>query len=257
MTRLLHFTDMHLRHHQPGSAGPPERLSREMPAALERLAARIAELAPDAVVMTGDVLDVPDPVIAGESPDGRPVETWVDEARADFRLVRDWFDGLGVDYLVVPGNHDHEPAFTDVFGDTSGPRDVAGFRFFSFWDQLSAARQPVRTGARAELFEAALTAPEHDRPQVHLQHYMIDPPTVSRGFNYEYEDAARMKRAIEESGRVRAVLSGHLHPGSLVTGETGVIHSLPPAFCEAPHPFRVYDLADGGGAEITDHALDA
>lgn len=257
MTRLLHFTDMHLRHHQPGSAGDPARLSRDMPGALARLAERIDELAPDAVVMTGDVLDVPDAVIAGDSPDGRPLETWLDEAAADFRLVRDWFEALGRPYQVIPGNHDHEGVFTDVFGDTSGARDLAGFRFFSFWDGLAADRQPERTDARAQLFAQALEAAEHDRPQIHLQHYMIDPPTFARGWSYEYKGAAEMKRDIDASGRVRAVLSGHYHPGSLVTSEAGVLHSLPQAFCEAPHRFRVYDMAAPGAPTVSDYALDA
>ena len=257
MVRILHFTDMHLRHYQPGAPDNPKRRGREMPGALERLAARIAEAGPDVLVMTGDVLDVPDPVIDGSSPDGRANEDWVGEARADYRLVRDWFDGTGVPYLVVPGNHDHEGAFADVFGDTSGPRDVAGIRFFGFWDELGHDRQPQRTGARAEMFREALDAPDHDRPQIHLQHYMIDPPTMDRGWHYEYKGAADMKRAVEASGRVRAVLSGHYHPGSLVTGANHVIHSLPPAFCEAPHPFRVYDFPeDHGAAAVADHALD-
>jgi hypothetical protein len=64
-----------------------------------------------------------------------------------------------------------------------------------------------------------------------------------------------MKVALKNSGRVRALLSGHYHPGSRATTE-GVIHSLPPAFCEAPHAFRIYDLADDGTITITDHALD-
>jgi len=259
MTRLLHFTDMHLRRHQPGTAGNPARLSRDMPAALDRLAGKIADLAPDAVVMTGDVLDVPDEVLAGDSPDERPCETWIDEAAQDFQLVKDWFDSIGMPYLAIPGNHDHEGAFAGVFGDTSGARDVAGLRFFSFWDELAADRQPQRTGARLNLFREALEAPEHDHPQVHLQHYMIDPPTTARGWNYEYKDAAAMKEAVETSGRVRAVLSGHYHPGSLVTGSNHVIHSLPPAFCEAPHPFRLYDIpGDDSGAAVTvaDHSLD-
>ena len=107
MTRLLHFTDMHLRQHQPGTAGDPARLSRLMPAALDRLADRIKALAPDVVVMTGDVLDVPNEVIIGRTPDDRPLQSWIDDAVDDLVLVKDWFDGTGVAYMVMPGNHDH------------------------------------------------------------------------------------------------------------------------------------------------------
>ena len=257
MARLLHFTDMHLRHHQPGTASNSKRLSRSMLAALERLEVRVRELVPDVVVMTGDLLDIPDEVIDGASPDGRPNAEWLLEAAADFQLVKDWFDGIGVPYLVIPGNHDHEATFTKVFGDTTGHRDEAGFRFFSFWDQLAADRQPERVGASADLFNAALNAPEHDCAQIHLQHYMIDPPTFSRGWQYEYKNADKMKHAVETGGRVRAVLSGHYHPGSLVVGAREIIHSLPPAFCEAPHAFRIYDFVDAARPTIKDLTINS
>ena len=256
MPRLLHFTDMHLRHHQPGTATNPKRLSRSMLATLERLEVEVRDLEPDVVVMTGDLLDIPDEVIFGGSPDGRSNAQWLVEAAADFQLVKDWFDGIGVPYLVIPGNHDHEATFKQVFGDTKGPRDEAGFRFFSFWDQLAADRQPERIDTSADLFHAALNAPEHDCFQIHLQHYMIDPPTFSRGSQYEYKNAAKMKHDIEKCGRVRAVLSGHYHPGSLVVGAGDIIHSLPPAFCEAPHTFRIYDFDDITTPVIKDLALD-
>jgi hypothetical protein len=255
MTRLLHFTDMHLRINQPGTATDPLRLSRSMPAALDRLAKRIKKFSPDVLIMSGDLLDVPDEVIAGGTPDDHSHEEWVEKAKADFQLIRDWFETTDVPYVVVPGNHDHEGAFAGVFGPPPKPRDIAGLRFFCFWDELANDKQPLRTDARKALFEEAMTDPEHDCPQVHVQHYMIDPPTVGKGKRYEYKTADQMKVALKNSGRVRALLSGHYHPGSRVTTE-GVIHSLPPAFCEAPHAFRIYDLADDGTITITDHALD-
>ena len=85
---------------------------------------------------------------------------------------------------------------------------------------------------------------------------MIDPPTFSKGSQYEYKNAAKMKHAVEKSGRVRAVLSGHYHPGSLVVGAGDIIHSLPPAFCEAPHAFRIYDFNGTAVHVISDLALD-
>lgn len=255
MTRLLHFTDMHLRWHQPGSAANPLRLSRDMPAALDRLAGRIRELAPDVLVLSGDLLDMPDEVIEGGTPDERPHAEWMANAVSDFRLVRDWFEATGVPYVVVPGNHDHEGAFADVFGGPPAPRDIAGLRFFCFWDELADDRQPQRTGPRRELFKAAVSDPGQDCPQVHVQHYMIHPPTFAKGWQYEYKTAGTMKRDAERSGRVRAILSGHYHPGSLVS-DNDVIHSLPPAFCEAPHFFRTYDIDDGAEPAIADYSLD-
>jgi 3',5'-cyclic-AMP phosphodiesterase len=252
MPRVLHFTDAHLRWNQPGSADNPLRLSRQMPDVLARLADKIKELRPDVVVMTGDLLDVPDDVLAGAPADGRPLEVWRAEIDADFWIFRDWFESLGVPYLSVPGNHDDEDGFRRVFDDPPLVNDIAGMRFFSFWDQLGPDRQPRRAGDQRNLYDAALTDAEHATPQIHLQHYMIDPPIHAKGWDYEYKGAAEMKQSMETSGRVRAVLSGHHHPGSLATGAGGLIHSLPPAFCEAPHPFRVYDIGEVGAINVRD-----
>jgi 3',5'-cyclic-AMP phosphodiesterase len=255
MTRILHFTDAHLRWNQPGSAANPLRLSRDMPDALARLADTFVDIKPDVVVMTGDLLDVPDDVLAGAPSDGRPLDDWRAEIEADFQIYRDWFQSTGIPCLAVPGNHDDEDAFRRVFDDPPMVADIAGLRFISFWDELGPDRQPRRTGARRDLYDSALIAAEHDLPQVHLQHYMIDPPVTSKGWNYEYRGAADMKDAMEQSGRVRAVLSGHYHPGSLATGAAGLIHSLPPAFCEAPHPFRVYDIGQSEAIDVQDFTL--
>ena len=255
MTRILHFTDMHLRHHQPGSARQPERLSREMPSALDRLAEKAKALAPDVVVLTGDVLDVPDDVIEGEPADGRALADWHAEVEADFRMVRDWFDATGIPYVVIPGNHDDEAIFRRVFPESTPIIDKAGIRFFCFWDDLSPERQPRRTGERRDLFDAALNAAEHARPQVHVQHYTIVPEIESRGWRYDYIGASGMKQSLDASDRVRAVLSGHYHPGSLVE-DGGVVYSGVPAFCEAPFPFRTYDIEDGRDVSVADHSLD-
>lgn len=253
MTRILHLTDLHLRHYQPGSAGLPARLSREMPAALKALTRRLPELKPEVLVISGDLLDVPDEVIAGGSPDARSHDVWLPEVERDYRLIREWLVGTGIPFVLCPGNHDHEPLFRRVFPEALETLEAAGWRFHCFWDELGPDRQPRRTAARRALFEAALTRAEQDLPQIHVQHYITDPPTTYKGWRYDYEGAAEMKAQVEASGRVRAVLSGHYHPGVLKR-DGGVLYSGPPAFCEAPHPFRVYDF---GREEIAveDHTL--
>ena len=225
-----------------------------MPAALNRLTKCIKEFTPDVIVMTGDLLDMPDEVVAGGSPDDRSHDQWMDEAKADFQLVWDWFKSTAVPFVVVPGNHDHEGAFAQIFGGPPEPRDIAGLRFFCFWDELAEDRQPQRTGERKDLFENAMTSSEHDCPQIHLQHYMIDPPTFAKNWRYEYKGARKMKSDVERTGRVRAILSGHYHPGSLINQDR-IVYSLPPAFCEAPHAFRIYDIVDGAMATVTDQSL--
>ena len=195
MTRILHLTDLHLRHHQPGTASNALRLSRDMPRLLDQLTSRLRPLAVDVVVISGDLLDVPDTVIAGGSDDGRDHNVWLAEVEADFCVIRDCLSNSGVDYVVCPGNHDHEPLFRAVFPGATEIVDVAGLRFFCFWDELGPDRQPRLTGPRRDLFDEALTLPEHDVPQIHVQHYMIDPPTMSKNWRYEYVGAGDFNSA--------------------------------------------------------------
>ena len=253
--RLLHLTDLHLRWHQPGSAKQPERLSREMPAVLERLGARLAEFEPDVLVVTGDLLDVPDEVIDGSLDDEAALLEAADAAEADYRIMRDWFVGTGLPYVVIPGNHDLDEAFRRVFPEAQPVADIAGLRFVCFHDELDETRTPQRRGESRALFDAVLSEPGHDRPQVHLQHYMVEPPTYTR-WPYDYEGSRAMAAAIEGSGRVRALLSGHYHPGSLFMGAGGVCYSVVPAFCSAPHPIRLMDIRQDGGVQVFDASVD-
>jgi DNA repair exonuclease SbcCD nuclease subunit len=254
MTRILHLTDLHLREHQPGSASNPSRLSREMAAALDILAVKIGQLDVDLIALTGDLLDVPDEIINGGSPDGHPRAAWLEAVERDLVLIRDWFSVLAKPYVICPGNHDLEPAIAKVFPEATNISDAAGYRFFCFWDELGPDRQPRRTGQRLELFEQALTSPAHDVPQIHIQHYTIEPPILHNNWQYEYTEAQSMKQKLASSGRVKAVLSGHYHPGTLVQ-EDGVAYSGAPAFCESPHLFRILDFGPTGSINIEEHSL--
>ena len=255
MTRIVHFTDMHLRWHQSGSAIDPLRLSREMPTLLDRFSKCLENHNPDVLVMSGDVLDTPGIVLRGGSPDHKTHDEWIEDAKADFTLVKEWFEGTSIPYVVVPGNNDHEGAFASVFGGPPEPVDIAGLRFFCFWDELSDEQQPLRNGQRKALFDAAMTDNAHNCPQIHVHHYMIAPPIFAKNKHYQYLTADELRSDMERGGRVRAVLSGHYHPGTLISGST--VHSGAPAFCEAPHPYRLYDLFEDGRTVVTDHSVEA
>lgn len=254
MTRILHLTDLHLRHHQPGSADNPDRLSRQMVSTLEDLSRRIAELDIDLIALTGDLLDVPDEIIEGGAPAGHDRAAWLVAVEQDLHLVRDWLRAERLPYVVCPGNHDHAQSLARVFPEASDTIDAVGFRFFCFWDDLGPDRQPRRTGASLELFDRALTGAEHNVAQIHIQHYTIEPAILHKGWRYEYVGAQAMKQRLEASRRVQAVLSGHYHPGSLVR-ESHVLYSGAPSFCETPHRFRVYDFSDRDGVRVEDHSV--
>ena len=254
MTRILHLTDLHLRQHQPGSADNPERLSREMMSALQNLSQSIASLKADLVALTGDLLDVPDEVIAGGAPIGHQRAAWLVAVEQDLGLVREWLQAQRLPYVVCPGNHDHTSSFAKVFPEASSIVDAEGFRFFCFWDELGPDRQPRRTGSQLDLFNQSLTAAEHDVPQIHIQHYTTEPPIFHKGWRYEYVGAQSMAQRIEESQRVRAVLSGHYHPGSLVQ-KSNILYSGAPSFCEKPHRFRIYDFSEAESVRVEDHRI--
>ncbi|MGI9476800.1 MAG: metallophosphoesterase family protein [Hyphomicrobiaceae bacterium] len=254
MTRILHLTDLHLRQHQPGSAGVPDRLSREMTRILDTLSRRLAPLAVDLIAVTGDLLDVPDEIIEGGAPTGHHRDAWLLAVEQDLHLVREWLQAQHRPYVICPGNHDHPVSVAKVFPEASEIVDALGYRFFCFWDELGPDRQPRRTGSRLDLFDRSLMADEHDVPQIHIQHYAIEPPIRHKGWQYEYVGAQVMKQRLEESRRVRAVLSGHYHPGSLVN-ESHVLYSGAPSFCERPHRFRVYDFSDSEGVRVEEHCV--
>jgi predicted MPP superfamily phosphohydrolase len=57
--RIIHLTDLHLRHYLPGTSSIPKRRSRVVLGLLERAVTRLTALQPDLVAVTGDLLDYP------------------------------------------------------------------------------------------------------------------------------------------------------------------------------------------------------
>lgn len=244
---------MHMRRQLPGTANDPLRLSRRVPELLERLKIRISLHAPDVLVISGDLLDVPSSVLAGVSPDDRSLSEWESDINSDLNFIKEWLIGCGIPYVVVPGNNDDETSFAQIFGKPSTPLDIAGLRFFCFWDKLSSAQQPYRNETDTKYFDSAILDIEHDCPQVHVHHYMIHPPIFAKNKHYQYTNADYLRKLIEESGRVLAVLSGHYHPGTLAEGT--ILHSGAPAFCEKPFSYRVYDLSSKLSAKVETFTL--
>lgn len=219
---------------------------------LENLSQSLELLKVDLIAVTGDLLDVPDEIIEGGAPRGHDRAAWLDAVEQDLCLIREWLQAKHLPYVICPGNHDHVTTLAKVFPEASDVVDAAGFRFFCFWDELGPDRQPRRTGSRLDLFDRSLTAAEHDLPQIHIQHYTIEPPILHKGWRYEYVGAQSMKQRLEASRRVRAVLSGHYHAGSLVR-DGDVLYSGAPSFCEQPHRFRIYDCSDSECVRVENH----
>lgn len=160
-----------------------------------------------------------------------------------------------MDWVVIPGNHDHRAAFVDVFSTTSPDTVLGGWRFIGFDDALDGRRTPVRLNGEQRRFDAALGGEDDRIPQIHLQHYILR-PRLYRRTAYSYQVDAALAPRVDLNPRVRAVLSGHYHPGAYARSANDVSYSTGPAFCETPYPFRIMELGAGRVHGVFNHSID-
>lgn len=250
--RLLHLSDLHLRDAQEGTADKPERLSRKSRQLLSRLSYDLPELAPDAIVITGDLLDIPKPLLKGQISDPGMRRAMIEAAEADYRLIKDWLVATRVQFLVLPGNHDLLEPFSTVFGDQAVELEIGDVRLIAFHDWELEGNVPHRVGAQRALFDRAISSPHR---QIHLQHYLVR-PRVKEDYPYNYADADVIANALENSGKVIAVLAGHYHKGALLHHASGVYYSVVPGFCITPHPYRVIDVSPAHNVTIREVCLE-
>jgi 3',5'-cyclic-AMP phosphodiesterase len=252
--RIGHISDLHLRQHLSGTSAVAARRSRDMPGLLVEALRALRGAEVDVVVITGDLIDHPH----------EPQDTVQNlrDGELDLLLVAEALAQLPCPWAVLPGNHDHPELFQRVFGSQPREIEVQGTRIISFfdWDRplptaLEADNVPVnvprRVGAERRCF-ADVLADTDPRPQVHLQHYVIT-PRRDEGWPHTYVDGEMLRDSLAADHRVRLCLSGHYHPGvdPFHYGESGVgswFH-VAPAFCQAPHPYLVHELAHDGSLE--------
>ncbi|MBI5834410.1 MAG: HAD-IIIA family hydrolase [Armatimonadetes bacterium] len=246
--RLAQITDLHLRWHQPGGSPSFKRRSRLMPELLAEAIEQIKTLDVDLLALTGDVLDVPDYVVANDEWIAHDRAQWLAEAEQDYRLIRELLDASGLLYRVLPGNHDNQGAMARVFGHQSRIVEVGGHRVVCFWDREGEYHVPRRLGAERIMAEEQLALPG---PQVHLQHYLLAPDLPDAGWPYNYLEAAHMRRTVVESGRVRFCLAGHYHDGTELERHGDTWFGVGPAFGVRPYPYRVYTIDDNGVTQET------
>jgi len=229
--RIAHLTDLHLRRHLPGTSAIARRECRRVPSLLDLAVRRLCAAPPDLLVCTGDLLDYPLDRFA--DPDMLAL------AAQDLALIAGLLGTLPCPMLVLPGNHDPLEATLTTF--PVPPETAVGdCRVLAFVDREGPGRVPQREGAERERYCAALSSAD-PRPQVHLQHYVIAPRPAETDYPYCYADADALRDGIASDGRVRAVLSGHYHPGQAPTRFGGTWFATAPAFCEAPYPVWLYD----------------
>lgn len=239
------ITDLHGRWDTPGSAAVVERRSRAvfelLPQAIDVLRAQGA----DFLVLTGDLVDAPQFIIEPNDYYPMPRDGWLPRIEADYRRVKTILESSGLPYMVLPGNHDYEPILWQVFDNSSHVVDVkadAGqkYRLARFCDREWEGHVPRRFDRERKLWMQMLSDVQSP-PQIHLQHYVIT-PQVEGSYPHNYFESEHLRNQTVASGQVLLSLSGHYHRGSDLIDVDGCCFAVCPAFCEFPHPFRLYTL---------------
>ena len=230
--RIAHISDLHLRHHLPGTATISSRRSRLMPDCFAVALEQIRTLQPDLLVITGDLLDYP--LDALDDPHTR------DQGQQDLSLIAGLLRDMNCPLALVHGNHDHPQLVRDQFRHIPSDQVVAGYRVIGFDDSEGNDNVPERVGSERQRFLSAVSS-TGSLPQIHVQHYLVW-PELNEDYPHTYGDGASMREQIVGNGNVRLVLSGHYHRGVPLLREQGSYFATVPAFCEAPHPFWVYEI---------------
>jgi 3',5'-cyclic AMP phosphodiesterase CpdA len=227
--RLAQMTDLHLRHHLPADA-TRDRVDPRLLDGLAGVLPRLGSMGVDALVMTGDLIDMPEPL----------GDEQVEPLGRDYRLLGELLATADVPTIVLPGNHDRPATLWDALGRGADVIDLAGHRLVRFCDEEDPSQVPHRVGPDRERFDQVL-ADAASPPQVHLQHYVIA-PALEAAYPYNYADAQTLRQRINAAGHVRLSLSGHYHPGSEVIEDQNASFAIGPAMSEPPFPWRLYDI---------------
>jgi predicted MPP superfamily phosphohydrolase len=235
--RIGYLTDIHLRDAVPGTSRIARRRCREMrallPACLDRMSAHEVDL----VLCTGDVVDDPDDPRAGQ----------------DLELVRKLFEQHGLQYIVVPGNHDPVPEiFYRVFPRPPRRQSVDENELVVFVDDVCVAGEDACTRSSEEMRALEQTLSASLTPAgvtIAAQHYLIYPPR-NEEYPHNYRNDVAIHKVMAQSaaltGRTILSISGHYHPGVAPIECDGVWYLIGRAFCEAPHGYAIITLERGG-----------
>ncbi|MEX6430665.1 MULTISPECIES: metallophosphoesterase family protein [Ferrimicrobium] len=212
MTRIVHISDLHFEL-------PPERLKPGVRQVLDQSAAILKALQPDFLAVTGDLT------------------SYGCFDRNQLSGVRRWLDGLGLDYLVVPGNHDlsaneirgaaypimetYEPV---AWERTNFARSFdQGPLVERTLDQVTVLGVALREGdPDSTLVQLARRLDELSGPALVLGHYPLQ-VTKEQGvlgtFGYQgYIEGQRdrLLKMLRDQPLVRAYLCGHVHAQTVV-----------------------------------------
>lgn len=210
----------------------------------ERVVEAMAEIAPDHIVITGDLgLNGPDDI-------------------ADVAFAKRQFDRLGALWSAVPGNHDvglvpfegglHQPinedrhaAYLGAMGADRFVQDIADWRLIGINSQLLGSGLAAETEQHAWL---AATLAETDRQIALFLHYPLfveDPEDQTAGHMCVHPTPrAALLSLLDATPNLRLVVSGHLHEERRIE-RNGVVYQWGPATS-----FITTDGNHGGTARV-------
>lgn len=219
--RIAQITDLHIGF-EPDN--PDEHNSRRLAAVLSRL----ADLAPDLVLATGDLTEHGD--------------------AASYWQLRVVLEASGLPFAMLVGNHDRRGPFDSVFpgwraadGFVHHDREVGDLRVVAL-DTLEEGRHSgAFCAARARWLDARL-AEQPDRPTLIALHH----PPVETGIAWMTAPrsapwARRLEAVIARHPQVRLLVAGHIHRAMAAS-----FAGRPLLVCPAVAPQLALDLAPLG-----------
>jgi 3',5'-cyclic-AMP phosphodiesterase len=189
---------------------------------------------PDLVLVTGDLVDQGEP--------------------AEYAVARELLDGMGIPYLVIPGNHDERENFRIAFSDlgylpSSGPLhycvDEHPVRFVGL-DSCVPGLHHGHIDAEGLEWLSTVLQEGRSRPTVVMLHH----PPFSCGIpymdKYRYLDPRPLEAVLAGFDHIEAVLCGHVHRTMLRRWAKTVV-------CACPSTVTEIDLQLQPDAEPSSH----
>jgi hypothetical protein len=201
---------------------------------------KMARLSVDVLVLSGDILGIDDDRDPAEMREGdsAPEPQNITES---YRKIHAILDASGLTYLIVPGNHDRESAFRQVFDGCPDRAEVFGYTIILFYDREGDNRIPERKGGELEKFKGILNNSQKNA-QIHVQHYLLtDPPEYDH--TYSYKRYKKLQRDITDSHKVILCISGHYHKGTKMIDRSGTFFTSGAAFCAPHRAYRIYRVS--------------
>jgi histidinol phosphatase-like PHP family hydrolase len=158
----------------------------------------------------------------------------------------------GIPFLVVPGNHDGDPAvFNALFGSQAGLHEIGGYGFVLFNDAYNENHECVRSAEDLALTKK-IAEENPGLPLIAVQHPPIY-PAIDSHYPYRPTNAAEIIDSFQKADVILS-LSGHYHKGQKARAHERILYHTVSALSEPPFRFSLIRLY-GTRVEVEDLSL--